>query len=704
MTEHQSERSGRIDKAKAYAEHYGSAYPSRSQRSVTVEQVKGAFERFSAGQIDLTIAGRIRQWREHGKLTFVQIEDASGRIQVALSQEHLVEPTFADLRYFDVGDIVEIVGKAFTTRKGEHSILAHTCRMLTKAIQPIPDEWFGLHDEEQRYRRRYVDLILRPELRDMFKHKALFWNTMRQFMIEEGFLEVETPALEATPGGADAQPFKTHHNALDLDLYLRISMGELWQKRLMVAGFEKTFEIGRQFRNEGISPEHLQDYTQMEFYWAYANYEDTMKLVERMYKHVIQATFNTLQFTIRGFDINFDTTWPRLDYVTAINERLQINVLSATFDELKQKCVDVQLSFDERLSRGRLIDMLWKYCRKTIAGPIFLINHPVAVSPLAKRKADEPALVERYQIIIAGSELGNGYTELNDPLDQAERFAEQVKLREAGDTEAQMHDLDFVEALEYGMPPTSGFGVSERLFSFLMDKPIRECVLFPLLRPKSPEIVSSVATVETPPQTVNPTATQTADPSLQPLDVGINRASAWTWLQDKVKDDNLRRHMIATEIIMERIAQHFQAASPEAWAITGLLHDIDWEATTPDQHSLVGAAWLAERKIHPVIVDAVREHNGMHGLEPATLLSKALYSLEQLTGLIIAATYVRPNRDLTGIKLSSLKKKFKDKAFAKGVDRATIVKSDQLLGLSLDQVMQLCLEAMQTKADLLGFK
>jgi lysyl-tRNA synthetase class 2 len=436
-----------------------------------------------------------------------------------------------------------------------------------------------------------------------------------------------------------------------------------------------------------------------------------MKLVERLYKHVIQTTFQTLHFTIRGFTVNFDTTWPRLDYVTAIEERLGINVLSATLDELKTKCRNLDLQCADQTSRGRLVDMLWKQCRKHIAGPVFLVNHPVVVSPLAKRKADEPALVERYQVIIAGSELGNGYTELNDPIEQANRFSEQAKMREAGDAEAQMQDLDFVEALEYGMPPTSGFGVSERLFSFLMDKPIRECVLFPLLRPKPlvdtallPQPTTTTGSASQPPLQPNTQTTVATDITLQPFAAGISRELAWVWLQEKVKDENLRRHMLATEALMEHLAKHFKAASPEAWAIAGLVHDIDWEETQPEQHSLIGADWLAAKGLHPEIVAAVREHNELHGLPAKTIMSKTLHCLEQVTGLIIAATFVRPERDITEVKLASLKKKFKDKAFAKGVNRTVIEQCESLLGLPLDQALQLALEAMQAKAEQLGFK
>lgn len=694
IVDRHSERSVRIAKAKEYTDTIGSAYPARSHRSHTIALLLEQFSSLAeqTTPLAITVCGRVRQWREHGKLTFIHVEDATGRIQVALSQEHLTQPHYDQLRLFDVGDIVSVTGTVFTTHKGEHSILGTTISLLSKAIQPLPDEWQGLQDEELRYRRRYVDLLLRPELRDMFIKKSKFWEATRNFLRAENFQEVETPVLETTPGGADAEPFVTHHNALGIDLYLRISMGELWQKRLMVAGFEKTFEIGRQFRNEGISPEHLQDYTQMEFYWAFADYNDTMQLVERMYKHVIMETFGSLRFTIHGFDINFDQAWPKLDYVTAIDERLHINVLQASDADIVKKCQELKLEVAIGTNRGRLIDLLWKQCRKQIAGPVFLINHPVQVSPLAKRKADQPELVERYQVIIAGSELGNGYSELNDPIDQAERFAGQAEMRAAGDSEAQMHDQDFVEALEYGMPPTSGFGVSERLFSFLMDKPIRECVLFPLLRPKPVLQATSQA---------NPAAI--TDETMQVMTAGISRADAWAWLQQEVKDENLRRHMLATAAFMQRLGEHYGAKSPEAWGIAGLLHDIDWEKTTPEQHSIVGADMLASKGINTLIVNAVREHNDMHKLPVTTQLSKCLQILEQLTGIVVAATFVRPNKDISGLVLASLKKKFKDKGFAKGVNRDTIKRCETELNLPLDQALQLCLEAMQAQAAVLGF-
>ncbi|OGY85916.1 MAG: lysine--tRNA ligase [Candidatus Kerfeldbacteria bacterium RIFOXYA2_FULL_38_24] len=461
-------------------------YPAQAQRTIKIANFLESFDDFLETKDKQTITGRLKLKRGHGKLTFGHLEDESGKLQIVFSQKDIGEERYDFMKNFcDVGDILELTGTAFLTLKKEKSFLVTQVKILTKALRPLPEKWKGLIDEEARYRKRYLDLLMNPELRQMFIVKSRFWSSIRSFLLQEGFLEVETPVLEVTPGGADAEPFVTHHNALDIDVYLRISMGELWQKRLMVAGFEKTFEIGRQFRNEGISPEHLQDYTQMEFYWAYADYKKGMALVERMYKKCIQETFNTLKFTIGKFNVDLEQPWPQLDYGTEIKKQLKIDIFSDNDDALRKKCDALGLNSKKIISRSKLIDALWKQCRKNIAGPAFLTGHPVAVSPLAKRSVVDQNKVERFQIIIAGSELGNGYSELNDAADQAERFSQQTRLRKAGDKEAQMPDDDFVEALEYGMPPTCGFGVSERLFSFLMNKSIRECVLFPLLRPKS---------------------------------------------------------------------------------------------------------------------------------------------------------------------------------------------------------------------------
>jgi len=355
--------------------------------------------------------------------------------------------------------------------------------LLSKALRPIPDAWFGLKDEEERYRKRYLDLILNPETRDIFYKRAKFWEVTRQFMKKHGFIEVETPTLEITTGGAEANPFKTHHDDYDQDIFLRISVGELWQKRLMAAGYEKTFEIGRVYRNEGSSPEHLQEFTNLEFYLAYADYEVSMKLAQELYREIAIQVFGKTKFITKGFEYDLAAEWPRLDYREEVKKQTGIDVLKDSEADMKKKLEKLKVVY-EGDNRERLVDTLWKYCRRNIAGPVFLVNHPKLVSPLAKAKPDNPELTERFQIIIAGSEIGNGFSELNDPVDQRQRFELQQELIDRGDKEAMMPDWEFVEMLEYGMPPTTGFGFGERLFAFLMDKTVRETTLFPFLKPK----------------------------------------------------------------------------------------------------------------------------------------------------------------------------------------------------------------------------
>lgn len=471
-------RKERIQKANQLRELGIDPYPHSYPKEHTCNQVRKRLGKSAQ------TAGRIKSIRRHGKIAFIDLMDSSGQIQLWFQENKLGKKDYQLLSYLDMGDFLGAKGRVIKTKAGEVTLEVENFKILTKSIRPMPEKRQGLKDEETRFRKRYLDLATDFELRELFVKKALFWQAIRDFMLKEDFLEVETPVLENVAGGADANPFITHHDALDIDVYLRISMGELWQKRLLVGGFEKTFELGRQFRNEGISFEHLQDYTQMEFYWAYVNYEAGMELTERLYKEVVKKVFGKNKFKIAGFQVDFSKKWEIIDYVGRIKKDLDIDVLKATKKELQEKLKRLKVEFKPQERRGRLIDKLWKQIRVKIAGPAFLVDHPVEVSPLAKRKEDNPRLVERFQIILAGSEMGNGYSELNDPADQGERFEEQAKMREEGDKEAQVHDQDFVEALEHGMPPACGFGVSERLFSFLMNKSMRECVLFPLLRPK----------------------------------------------------------------------------------------------------------------------------------------------------------------------------------------------------------------------------
>jgi len=485
-------RKVRLEKLKKLEEAGLNPYPAKTKRTHTIAQALADFAKLKKSKKEIVLAGRIMAQRGHGALLFLNIQDGSatlttsGNIQVILMQDKIGEKSF---KFFtetiDIGDFIEIKGILIESKTGEKTLEATDFEVLTKTLLPLPEKWHGLQDTEEKLRKRYLDILFNPEIKQMIEKRSIFWNAMRGFLMDKGFLEVETPVLEVTTGGADARPFTTHHNALDMDVYLRISMGELWQKKLMVAGFEKTFEIGRQFRNEGMDAEHLQDYTQMEFYWAYADYNQGMEMVEEMYKYVAKKSFGTLKFEINGHKVDFGGKWEKYDYCSIVQKYTGINILEASVDEIEKALQKLGIDYDKKgFNKTRAIDNLWKFCRKKISGPGFLINQPVVLSPLAKRQEKNKELAQKFQVILAGSEMGNGYSELNDPIDQAERFGEQQKLREAGDDEAQMFDHDFVEALEYGMPPTCGFGVSERLFSFLVGKPMRECQIFPLMKPK----------------------------------------------------------------------------------------------------------------------------------------------------------------------------------------------------------------------------
>jgi lysyl-tRNA synthetase class 2 len=445
------------------------------------------------------VGGRIMLARWMGSICFLTIQDQGGRIQVVISKKEFdarkarADDWASDYKFLenhlDLGDFVWVEGERFDTNKGEKSVKAYKLAVAAKALRPPPDKHKGVQDEETRQRQPHVAMIHDRSLVDMVMAKARWYRAIREFFTRREFVEVQTPVLETITGGADARPFVTHHHALDIDVYLRISNGELWQKRLMVGGLEKTFEFGRQFRNEGMSHEHLNDYDQVEFYWAWANHEDGMRLVEDLFRQTAEAAFGTLRFTMhrhgRTFEVDLGRPWERYDYADTVREFTGIDVLTATEGEVRAKLDALGVTYErDGFNLARAIDKLWKHCRVGLAGPGFLVNEPLAVSPLAKRSAANPALVERFHVVIAGSELGNGYSELNDPVDQAGRFDEQQKLRDQGDAEAQMYDREFVEALEYGMPPTCGFGMSERVFAFFMDKSVRDTQIFPLVKPQ----------------------------------------------------------------------------------------------------------------------------------------------------------------------------------------------------------------------------
>ncbi len=460
-------------------------YADRYDRSHTSAQIVENFAELE-GQ-EASIAGRIMSKRDQGKVTFVHIQDMDGRLQAYIRIDEVGTETFELITTFDIGDIIGVEGAVFRTRRGEISIRAKKVDLLAKSLRPLPEKFHGLTNVEIRYRQRYLDLIMNTEVRETFMIRSKIIRTMREYLEGKGFLEVETPTLMTIPGGAAAKPFITHHNALDIDLYLRIAL-ELPLKRLIVGGFEKVFEIGRNFRNEGISIKHNPEFTMMELYQAYANYEDIMELMEDMVVYIVQKVHNRLEIDYQGEKINFAKPWNRLQMLEAIKLYAGVDFESILTDEDAGKVAKEKgLVIKKDDNRGKIINAFFEeFVEPKLIQPTFIIGHPVEVSPLAKRNALRPEYTDRFEVFIYGREMGNAFSELNDPIDQRERFEKQVIERENGDEEAHMMDEDFVQALEYGLPPTGGLGVGiDRLVMILTDSAsIRDVILFPTMRPR----------------------------------------------------------------------------------------------------------------------------------------------------------------------------------------------------------------------------
>ena len=486
-------RNERLKKLDEIRERGINPYPSKSHRDTKIAAILNDFDAYKGKTV--TIAGRITAIRSFGKLAFIKIRDYTGEVQLFIKDNLAGDFIIKDLRLLDTGDFIESTGLVDKSQTGEISVFSENIRLLTKALRPLPGR-DGFTNKEERYRRRYVDMNVNTEVRERMVRRSKFWQATRKFMLDHGFIEINVPVLEHTTGGADANPFVTHMDALDEDFYLRISH-ELPLKRLIGAGFEKVFDIGPRFRNEGVDDEHLPEHIAFESYAAYEDYEDGMNFYEEMIKYVAKETWGTLEFCVGGFDIDLDNggkPWPRIKYADLLKEKFSVDVFNPDREQLKRVLLEnwqaedlSRTEFEKKLDNTttpHLIDDVWKLIRKTSGGPYWLVEEPTALSPLAKLSPENPLVTERFHPIIAGTEMGNGFSELNDPLDQLERFKEQQAARDAGDSEAQMLDMDFVEMLEYGMPPTCGWGNSERNFWLLEGVSGREGVPFPIIKSK----------------------------------------------------------------------------------------------------------------------------------------------------------------------------------------------------------------------------
>lgn len=463
-------------------------YPAEAKRTHELATITSQFDDLDSKTV--SVAGRVVNIRKFGKIAFVVIRDMSGSLQLFLAADKVEELKaensqlgFAQLPLLDSGDFIEAHGTVVKTKTGEISVDVTRLRLLTKSLRPLPTAHDGFTNKEERLRRRYVDMNVNQDVRDRFIRRSKFWQATRQYLLDHNFVEVNVPVLEHTTGGADANPFMTHMDALDQDFYLRISH-ELPLKRLLGAGYERVFDIGPRFRNENYSDEHLPEHVAMEFYWAYIDWTTGIEFMESLMKYVLKETFGTLQFELGNgkFYVDLDKKWERWDYAETIQKRYGIDIFNCTLDEVKKALADNKLEVEQTENKARGIDKLWKNIRKDVTGPVWLVNTPLFISPLAKKNPDRPETTQRFQAVIAGSELTNDFSELNDPIDQLKRFVEQQGMRDAGDDEAMMLDIDFVEMLEYGMPPACGFSYSERLFWVFEGVTAREGVVFPQLR------------------------------------------------------------------------------------------------------------------------------------------------------------------------------------------------------------------------------
>lgn len=436
---------------------------------------------------DVTVAGRIMAKRIMGKASFCHIQDGDGRIQSYVSINELGEESYKQFKEDDIGDIIGITGFVFKTKTGEISIHAKEVTLLSKSLRPLPEKYHGLKDTDLRYRQRYVDLIVNPEVKDTFLKRVQILQEIKNILNEKGYLEVETPILNTIAGGAAARPFITHHNTLDMDMYLRIA-NELYLKRLIVGGFDKVYEMGRMFRNEGMDIKHNPEFTNIELYSAYEDYNDMMDITEEIISTVAKKVLGTTKINYQGTEIDLTPSWKRISMIDSIKEVTGVDFNKIETDEEALKAAEeLHVELDElKLTRGEIINQVFEAkVEDTLIQPTFIYDYPVEVSPLTKRKPSDPRLTERFEVFIGAREYGNAYSELNDPIDQYERFKKQAEARDAGDEEANMMDEDFINALEYGMPPTGGLGIGvDRLVMLLTDSAsIRDVLLFPTMKP-----------------------------------------------------------------------------------------------------------------------------------------------------------------------------------------------------------------------------
>ena len=701
-------------------------YPATSTvtaHAAELEERYAALEDGADTKDAYSVAGRVRALRKQGKARFIVLEDATGQIQLFCRVNDMDKADWGLLGQLDLGDIIEATGVVLRTRRGQLSIAPSSVRLLSKSLRPLPEKFHGLTDREVRYRQRYVDLIMNPEVREVFRKRSAIISLIRRYMESAGYLEVETPMMHAILGGANAKPFATHFNALDRDFYLRIAT-ELPLKRLIVGGMERVFELGRQFRNEGMDLTHNPEFTSMEAYCAYSDLEGMKRLTEGLFKAIARGICGCEEgrelISYQGQTIDMSGSWASRSLIEIVSERVGECVnMDTPIGRLRELCEAHDIEWQEGWGAGKLLFSLYdELGESTLVNPTFVCDYPEEVSPLAKRKDEDTRLTDRFELVIGGHEYANAFSELNDPIDQAGRFAEQVAAKGLGDDEAMGYDYDYVRALEYGMPPTGGIGYGiDRMVMLFCDQPsIRDVLLFPQMKPETitrAQIAEQVAgTCGLGMTDVDTIAADSAagasaerdgeSDMAKKLESGLTREQAFELLKKYNEDEFHIQHGETLEGLMRYYAATYDPENVDFWGQVGLLHDLDWEKWQDEKtHTVKAAELLAEAGANPELAHAIQTHTSDRNPDlpkPEKKMERVLFAADELSGLIQAAARMRPSGSVTDMPLKSLKKKFKDKRFAAGCDRDVIRMGAELNDMELDDLLASVLEAMKAIA------
>ncbi len=694
----------RLEKIQKLKEQGINPYPHSFDKTHTVAQARD-----SEGKAVRT-AGRMMSYREHGNIAFADVMDETGRIQIFFQKKVLGE-SFKNLKLLDIGDFIGVEGEVGKTVAGEISIIPTSYILLSKSLRPLPNEWYGLKDTETRYRQRYLDLILNPEVRDRFNIRTKVISGVREYLDSLGFWEVETPVLQPMYGGANAKPFTTHLNALDQLMYLRIAV-ELYIKKLLTGGYEKVYEIAKDFRNEGVDQTHSPEFTMIEWYESYVDYNTMMDRAEGLLKFLATKIYGTTILQVEDKTIDIGNTWPRITMSDILKEKLGLDVEKETRESLlmflKEKSPDSEVFGSE--TKGQLIFMIFDHLiPKMLKEPTWIVDYPADISPFARPHREKEGWVERFEGYIGGKEIFDGWTEITDPQTQRKAWEKDTDATRADKEEAQHVDEDYLAAMEYGMPPYGGIGVGIDRLTMLFTNTwaIKELILFPTLKKdKKEQEEETEVKKETP---------HVASNSLQEADVRdvtLTRDEAYTLLTQYMSSPNLIKHSLAAEAAMKGIYRYLYGKNgnvhdEEVWGITGLLHDIDYEVAQKEDKLELHGRLLFDRDptlVPEPIQHAIKAHNyTMTETDPETDLDWAIATVDQLTGLVVSSALIAKDKELASIDKEFVLKRFHTPGFSKGVDRENIKLCESTLGISLNEFIDITLKSMQNIADQLGF-